>query len=75
MLYATPDLDADDHRVLDEIAEMRRQLRHALRAQPRWSGQLRRNLTARAVAGSNTIEGYTAPDADRVPELTAELVD
>ncbi|MER7655782.1 Fic family protein [Streptomyces albidoflavus] len=64
MLYATPDLDADDRRVLDEIAEMRRRLRHALRAQPRWSGQLRRNLTARAIAGSNTIEGYAATVED-----------
>ncbi|MEK8170897.1 hypothetical protein NKH77_19065 [Streptomyces sp. M19] len=31
-----------------------------LRATPRWTRQLRRNLTARAIAGSNTIEGYAA---------------
>ena len=31
-----------------------------LHATPRWTRQLRRNLTARAIAGSNTIEGYAA---------------
>ncbi|MCX4784230.1 Fic family protein [Streptomyces sp. NBC_01264] len=60
MLYETPALDADDRRVLEEIEVMRQSLRHQLRAQPRWQGQLRRNLTARAIAGSNTIEGYAA---------------
>lgn len=60
MLYETPALDADDLRVLEGIEEMRQRLRHQLRAQPRWQGQLRRNLTARAIAGSNTIEGYAA---------------
>ncbi|MGS2589930.1 Fic family protein [Streptomyces hebeiensis] len=72
MLYRTPPLDADDHRVLDEIGEMRRTLRHALRAQPRWSGQLRRNLTARAIAGSNTIEGYAATVDDVEALMTGE---
>ncbi|MGK5548672.1 Fic family protein [Streptomyces sp. URMC 127] len=70
MLYETPALDADDHRVLEEIEQMRMRLRHQLRAQPRWSGQLRRNLTARAIAGSNTIEGYAAT-VDDVEALMA----
>ena len=60
MLYATPLLDSDDLRVLDEIETMRHALRHMLRATPHWTRQLRRNLTARAIAGSNTIEGYAA---------------
>ncbi|MFD7298896.1 Fic family protein [Streptomyces sp. NPDC059897] len=60
MLYATPALDSDDQRALDEVEDMRRSLRHMLRATPRWTRQLRRNLTARAIAGSNTIEGYAA---------------
>lgn len=70
MLYRTPSLDADDRRVLGEIEEMRRALRHMLRAGPQWSGQLRRNLTARAIAGSNTIEGYAAT-VDDVEALMA----
>ncbi len=70
MLYKTPSLDAEDHRVLAEIEQMRQKLRHVLRTQPRWTGQLRRNLTARAIAGSNTIEGYAAT-VDDVEALMA----
>ncbi|WP_055549129.1 Fic family protein [Streptomyces sp. NBRC 110028] len=64
MLYGVPELDDDDARVLDEIDAMRERLRLRLRAPRRWEGQLRRNLTARAIAGSNTIEGYAASVAD-----------
>lgn len=60
MLYSTPALTSDDHRTLDEIEKMRHSLRHLLRATPLWTRQLRRNLTARAIAGTNTIEGYAA---------------
>ncbi|MGH3683012.1 MAG: Fic family protein [Natronosporangium sp.] len=59
MLLRTPDLDADDHRVLDNIEAMREQLRLHVRATPRWTGQLRRNLAAAAIRGSNTIEHIT----------------
>ncbi|WP_277441007.1 Fic family protein [Streptomyces sp. SPB162] len=65
-------LDTDDLRVLAEIEDMRTRLRYALRAQPRWSGQLRRNLTARAIAGSNTIEGYAATVEDVEALMTGE---
>lgn len=64
MLYGVPELDDDDARVLEEIDAMRGRLRLHLRAPRRWEGQLRRNLTARAIAGSNTIEGYAASVAD-----------
>lgn len=58
MLFKTPDLNARDRAVLDEIDEYRRQLRSALRSPKRWTGNLRRNLMARAIRGSNSIEGY-----------------
>jgi Fic family protein len=64
MLYRMSSLDATDQRVLAEIEEMRERLRLHLRTPRRWEGQLRRNLTARAIAGSNTIEGYAASVAD-----------
>ncbi|MGC0421619.1 Fic family protein [Embleya sp. AB8] len=60
MLFDVPSLDDRDARALHEIEEMRTRLLHMLRPELRWSGQLRRNLTARAIAGSNTIEGYAA---------------
>ncbi|MER5935637.1 Fic family protein [Streptomyces sp. NPDC002054] len=64
MLMKTPRLDSEDTRVLDEIDSMRHELRHMLQPTRRWMGQLRRNFTARAIAGSNTIEGYVATAAD-----------
>lgn len=70
MLYKTPALDDADRRVLEEIEEMRRGLQHSLRTHPQWSGQMRRNLTARAIAGSSTIEGYVA-SVDDVEALMA----
>ncbi|MGI8329986.1 Fic family protein [Actinomadura scrupuli] len=60
MLYATPSLAGDDQRVLGEIEEMRRELRFQLAERHRWDGQLRRHLQARAIQGSNSIEGYRA---------------
>ncbi len=59
MLFATPALDGDDDRVLTQIEDFREQFRHRLAEPRRWQGQLRRNLVAEAIRGSNTIEGYT----------------
>lgn len=59
MLFATPQLTADDLRVLDEIEALRAEARRQLAQPRRWEGQLRRSLTAAAVRGSTHIEGYT----------------
>ncbi|MEV7775959.1 Fic family protein [Kitasatospora sp. NPDC086791] len=59
-----PELEDADLTVLAEIEDMRDRLRLHLRTPRRWEGQLRRNLTARAIAGSNTIEGYAASVSD-----------
>lgn len=64
MLMTTPTLDAADLRVIDEIEEFRHSLRHQLATPPRWEGQLRRTLTAGAIRGSNSIEGYTISESD-----------
>lgn len=64
MLFRTPELDADDRRVLAEIEAMREELRIHLRPRPRWDGLLRRGLFAAAVQGSNTIEQITVSMAD-----------
>ncbi|MFD5633976.1 Fic family protein [Streptomyces sp. NPDC127077] len=59
MLYATPSLTDDDERVLAEIRAMRSDLQHAVRQAPaKWTQDLRRALTASAIAASNTIEGF-----------------
>ena len=69
MLFHPPSLDADDHRVVHEIDEFRRELRHWLGRRRRWRGQLRRNLKARAIRGSNSIEGYDVSLDDAVALL------
>ena len=64
MIYGTPDLREDDQAVLDEIEALRERLRFFLRDQRRWYGSLRRATLARAVQGSNSIEGYHASVED-----------
>ncbi|GAA3665872.1 hypothetical protein GCM10022224_032670 [Nonomuraea antimicrobica] len=60
MLYGTPALDPADKSVLAEIEDMRQDLKYRLAETHRWDGQLRRQLQARAIQGSNAIEGYRA---------------
>jgi Fic family protein len=58
MLFTTSDLNRQDIAVLRQIEDYRAQLQSALRTPKRWTGNLRRNLMARAIRGSNSIEGY-----------------
>ena len=58
MLFTTPELGPRDLEVLREIDDYRERLRYALRNPKRWTGNLRRHLMARAIRGSNSIEGY-----------------
>ncbi len=80
MLYRTPDLGEHAEAVLRLIRDLWRDLRLSLGHRPRkWRGLLARNLRAKAIRGSNSIEGYlvseeaaiAALDGDR-PEDTDE---
>ncbi|NJQ03240.1 Fic family protein [Streptomyces zingiberis] len=65
MLYQTPVLAAADHSVLAAVDRMREELRYQVRQTPaKWTADLRRTLTAQAIAGSNTIEGYRVDALD-----------
>lgn len=64
MLIRTPELDTEDLRVLAEIGEYRDRLKLHARDHARWTGQLRRELFAAAIQGSNTIERITISMAD-----------
>ncbi|MEV6416318.1 Fic family protein [Kribbella sp. NPDC051718] len=71
MLFPTPALAADDRRVLADIDRMREALRHQVLATPtKWTAGLREFLTADAVAGSNSIEGFKVSTVD-VEDLMA----
>lgn len=69
MLYRTPRLESADHQVLEQVNSMRDQLRHTVQQAPmKWTLDLRKALTASAIAASNTIEGYRV-DARDVADL------
>lgn len=61
MLFKTPALSKKEMKVVSEIEALRRRLRHQLHEPRRWMGSLRRLSLARAIQGSNSIEGYNAP--------------
>lgn len=61
MIFAEPSLKDDDRKVLEMIRSLRGRLSGWTQSIPRrWFGSLRRNMFARAIQGSNTIEGYHA---------------
>ncbi|GAA1628789.1 hypothetical protein GCM10009733_026940 [Nonomuraea maheshkhaliensis] len=72
MLYAPPQLTSADLRVLADLEEMRHHLCVHLRKEEQWIRQLRRSLTARAVVGSNTIEGCAASIDDTEALMAGE---
>ncbi len=60
-IFEPPTLRAEDHLVLTEIERLHADLsRFVSYKSRRWYGQLRRMAIARAVRGSNWIEGYRA---------------
>ena len=65
VLFRAPDLDATERRVIDLIERIRDSLSYATSTPTRWFGQLARGTRARALQGSNSIEGYnvTVDDA------------
>lgn len=61
MIHAYPKLELIDQDVLGMIREQRSALKYQVGQTPlRWSGFLRKNTEARALQGSNSIEGINA---------------
>ena len=58
MIFSAPGVTAADERVLRRIEQRRTELRFYLHRPRRWYGTLRRVTEARAIQGSNSIEGY-----------------
>lgn len=71
-LFLRPQLDLDDLRVLEEISAMREDLAEHLRVPRRWAGSLRRNAEARAIRGSNSIEGINVELDDAAAAVTGD---
>lgn len=62
MLHSAPEISPEDAAVLSAVDEIRDGLRHALARPRRWHGTLRRQAQARAVRGSNSIEGINVSE-------------
>lgn len=58
MLFDAPILTTEEQRVLEHVEELRRRLRARTKEPRLWVGLLRRVSLARAIQGSNSIEGY-----------------
>lgn len=66
-IFRSPVLDEKERAVLERISVLRDRLGYLLGETPkRWQGLLRRNAFARAIQGSNSIEGYNVSVEDAV---------
>ena len=76
MLYATPPIEALDQGVLELIGQQKERLRlYASDTSPRrWTGSLRRSMLARAIQGSNSIEGYNMSLDDAMAVVEGEPI-
>lgn len=72
MLFNSPPLTEQDNQVIARIERIREALRHQLPDQRRWVGLLRRVMLARAIQGSNSIEGYNVSLDDAVAAVAGE---
>lgn len=72
MPFVAPELDPAEQRVLGEIEELKVDLRFQLIEPRRWVGSLRRLSLARAIQGSNSIEGYEAGIDDAIDVAAGE---
>jgi len=72
MVFQAPELRDDEHDVSTLIADPRDKLRDRVTEPRRWAGTLRRMAFARAVQGSNSIEGYNASLDDVVAAVEDE---
>jgi Fic family protein len=72
MIFQTPPMSFEEIAALEKIDELRRQLRFRIAQPRRWVGQVRRVLGARAIQGSNSIEGYDVSVEDALAAIGGE---
>ena len=73
MLFTYPTLDDEEKRVEEATARLRADLRLYVATEPRrWTGLLARMTRARALAGSNSIEGINVSDDDAIAAIDRE---
>ena len=72
MIYQTPSLGPEEDAALRAIGRVRKQLRFSTAEPRRWVGSVRRVLAARAIQGSNSIEGYHVSVEDAIAAIEGE---
>jgi len=72
MIFSPAPLTHGDTRALEEIQGMRAELADFIRVPRRWTGGLRRHSLAKAIRGSNSIEGYVVDVDDAAAALDDE---
>jgi Fic family protein len=72
MLFQAPDIEEAEQTVLATIDSLKSDLKYLLGQPRRWTGLLRRNAFARAVQGSNSIEGYNVTLEDAISAVEGE---
>jgi Fic family protein len=72
MLFKAEKLTQSEKDVIARIEEARKALKYNLATPRRWKGLLRRNTLARAVRGSNSIEGYNVTAEDAIAAVEGE---
>lgn len=72
MLFKVEKLTQAEKDVIARIEDARKTLKYNLATPRRWRGLLRRNTLARAVRGSNSIEGYNVTAEDAIAAVEGE---
>jgi Fic family protein len=72
MIFRAEKLMQQEKDVISRIEEARKALKYNLATPRRWKGLLRRNTLARAVRGSNSIEGYNVTAEDAIAAVEGE---
>jgi Fic family protein len=75
VIYSTPNLAPEESTVVGLVDELKRKIRAATGSDGemrRWEGLLRRNLFAKAIVGSNSIEGIHASVEDAIAAVEGE---
>lgn len=72
MIYQMPSVRAEEQAALARINKVHRQLRSYVSQPRRWLGLVRRVLSARAIQGSNSIEGYNVSVEDAVAAIEGD---
>lgn len=76
MIYQEPQLDDEDKAVLALLADQRKKLALYTQHNPRrWMGSIRRRAFAKAIQGSNSIEGYNASLDEAIAIVEEEPID